>query len=158
METMHGITDQTLLRIGVLKDRSQVPIKTIRYYEEIGLIQAEKRTSGGFRLFSPGTLGRLGFIKRAQNLGLSLQEIGEILTIHDQGQLPCDAVRDKFQAKLAEIDQRMAQLQVLKQELQSLMAQPLSATADYSEDTICPIIEQLQPHHPNPGNELQVNH
>jgi MerR family copper efflux transcriptional regulator len=152
MKTTHAIAAQPLLRIGALKDRSQVPIKTIRYYEEIGLIQAEKRTSGGFRLFSPGTLGRLGFIKRAQNLGLSLQEIGEILTIHDHGQRPCDAVRDKFQTKLAEIDQRIAQLQVLKQELQSLMAQPLPTPADYAEDTICPIIEQSQPHHPERGN------
>lgn len=144
METTHAIADQPLLRIGVLKDRSQVPIKTIRYYEEMGLIQAEKRTSGGFRLFSPRILGRLAFIKRAQNLGLSLQEIGEILAIHDQGQLPCDAVRDKFQVKLTEIDQRIVQLQVLKQELQSLMAQPLPTPADYAEDTICPIIEHPQ--------------
>lgn len=52
-----------LLRIGQLSDRSQVPIKTIRYYEELGLLQAQQRTSGGFRLFSPAALTRLAFIK-----------------------------------------------------------------------------------------------
>ena len=132
----------SLLRIGALKAQSNVPIKTIRYYEELGLIQSAKRTEGGFRLFSPDVLHRLTFIKRAQSLGLSLQEIGEILAIHDQGELPCVEVRHKFAAKITEIDHKIEQLALLKAQLQSLIDQ-VSLPPKQMEGLICPIIEQL---------------
>ncbi len=131
----------SLLRIGALKAKSNVPIRTIRYYEELGLIQSTKRTEGGFRLFSPDVLHRLAFIKRAQSLGLSLQEIGEILGIHDQGQLPCVEVKHKFERKIAEIDRKIEQLSLLKTQLRSLMDQA-SSPSDQTEGLICPIIEQ----------------
>ena len=133
--------ESSLLRIGALKALSNVPIKTIRYYEELGLIQATKRTEGGFRLFSPDILHRLTFIKRAQSLGLSLQEIGEILGIYDQGELPCIEVRHKFAAKIAEIDHKIEQLALLKAQLQSLVNQALPSP-EQTEGTICPLIEQ----------------
>lgn len=133
--------EQSLLRIGALKAQSNVPIKTIRYYEELGLIQSAKRTEGGFRLFSPDVLQRLTFIKRSQSLGLSLQEIGAILEIHDQGQLPCVEVRHKFAAKIVEIDHKIEQLTLLKAQLQSLMDQS-SPLPEQADGLICPIIEQ----------------
>ena len=133
--------EQSLLRIGALQAQSNVPIKTIRYYEELGLIQSAKRTEGGFRLFSPDVLHRLIFIKQSQSLGLSLKEIGAILEIHDQGKLPCVEVRHKFEAKITEIDQRIEQLTRLKTQLQSLMDQT-SPVSKQIEGLICPIIEQ----------------
>ena len=133
--------ESSLLRIGVLKAKSNVPIRTIRYYEELGLIQSAKRTDGGFRLFSPDVLHRLAFIKRAQSLGLSLQEIGEILKIHDQGELPCVEVKHKFERKIAEIDHKIKQLSLLKTQLRSLIDQA-SSPPEAAEGLICPIIEQ----------------
>ena len=62
-------------QIGLIAKESGVPIKTIRYYEELGLLKASSRTEGGFRLFDPDVFARLHFIKRAQSLGLSLLEI-----------------------------------------------------------------------------------
>ena len=62
------IIDQSLLQIGQVSRRSGLSIKTIRYYEEIGLIAAVSRSQGGFRQFSPGCLSRLSFIKQAQSL------------------------------------------------------------------------------------------
>ncbi|MBD2256190.1 heavy metal-responsive transcriptional regulator [Pseudanabaena sp. FACHB-2040] len=131
--------DSNLLRIGELSHQSQVLIKTIRYYEELGLLQATGRTSGGFRLFKPNALTRLAFIKRAQGLGLSLQEIHHILDVHDQGQRPCHEVKQTLQEKVQQIEDRMAQLSLLRQELLALIdgAEGL-VQADAS---ICPIIE-----------------
>jgi MerR family copper efflux transcriptional regulator len=129
-----------LLKIGELQAKSQVSIKTIRYYEEIGLLQAASRTEGGFRLFSPDTLTRLAFVKRAQRLGFSLQEIRHILEIHDQGEPPCAEVRDRLERKICDIDDRIQQLQTLKDELRALMERP-SASGDRPADVICPILQ-----------------
>jgi len=128
-----------LLRIGQLKDHSQVPIKTIRYYEELGLIAAAKRTEGGFRLFDPATIHRLAFIKRSQKLGLSLQEIGDLLSIRDRGQSPCQEVRQKLQTKIREIDDKINQLTLLKSQLETLTQAEGAILA--TDGIICPIIE-----------------
>ncbi len=132
-------TPSELLRIGEVSSRLDLPVKTIRYYEDRGLIRAAQRSPGGFRLFDPEVLTRLKFIRRSQALGLSLQDIQDILVIADQGDRPCHDVRSKFAHKLSEIDERIQQLQQLRQQLQTLMA-----TADQVESlegNICPIIE-----------------
>ena len=126
-------------QIGPVAKESGVPIKTIRYYEELGLLKAAGRTEGGYRLFDGDIFTRLSFIKRAQSLGLSLAEIKEFLEVHDQGDLPCDHVRVKLQDKVAEIDQQIHQLQILKLELQGLLSG--STILENSEAVICPIIQ-----------------
>ncbi|PSN10309.1 heavy metal-responsive transcriptional regulator [filamentous cyanobacterium CCP5] len=136
---MATLTASDLLRIGQLSDRSQVPIKTIRYYEELGLIQARKRTSGGFRLFDVEALTRLAFIKRSQSLGLSLQEIHDILAIHDQGQRPCEEVKHTLQAKVAEIEEKIQALTLLREQILALIAGADGLKAEAAD--ICPIIE-----------------
>lgn len=134
----------SLLKIGEIHARSQVPVKTIRYYEEIGLIYAETRSSGGFRLFSPTVLTRLGFIKRSQALGFSLQEIRNILDIHDQGEMPCAEVRHNIERKIQDIDDRIQQLQQLKQELSGLMVRPVDHGSQQGETAvICPILQPV---------------
>lgn len=129
-------------QIGSVAKRSGVPIKTIRYYEELGLLKATGRTGGGYRLFDADIFTRLSFIKRAQSLGLSLSEIKEFLEVHDQGDLPCDDVRVKLQDKVAEIDQQIQQLQVLKLELEGVLS-GWEVIPEHSESTICPIIQRV---------------
>lgn len=132
-------TDPKLLKIGELSRQSQVPIKTIRYYEELGLLQSKGRTSGGFRLFTSDILTRLAFIKRSQNLGLSLQEIHHILKIHDQGQKPCYEVKQTLQEKVCEVEERIQQLSLLRQQLLQLI-EGADGLAQM-DAPICPIIE-----------------
>lgn len=135
-------TPTALLKIGQVSEQSDLPVKTIRFYEERGLIQAAKRTSGGFRLFEASVLTRLSFIRRSQALGLSLNDIQDILGIADSGQRPCKDVRHKFQAKITEIDERIQQLTKLKGQLQVLIEeadQRETLDADY-----CPIIEHAE--------------
>lgn len=131
-----------LARIGQVADRSGLPVKTIRYYEELNLLHARSRTNGGFRLFDlDDTLMRLAFIKRAQGLGLSLHDIGNFLEVRDRGELPCAEIRTSLQQKLGEIDLKLAELTTLRAELQGLlsgwqeMPQPRAGT-------ICPILDR----------------
>ena len=127
--------------IGSVAKESGVPIKTIRYYEELGLLKASGRTEGKFRLFTSDVLTRLSFIKRAQSLGLTLSEIRELLTVHDRGDLPCEHIKVKLQDKLSDIDEQIQQLLILKLELQALLSG--SSTLPKKVDSIiCPLIEQ----------------
>ena len=134
-----------LLKIGELKNLSGISVKTIRYYEEFGLIKVAIRTEGGFRLFNPETSARLAFIKRAQALGLSLGEIKEILEIYDRGKLPCQHVRQKLQVKIREIERQIAELEILKTQLVSLLTLDTPAS-ELGDEIICPIIQQNYPH------------
>lgn len=128
-----------LLKIGEVSTQANLPIKTIRYYEDRGLIQAAQRSPGGFRLFESGVLSRLRFIRRSQALGLSLQDIQDILAIADQGSRPCHSVRHKFQQKIEEIDRRIVELHHLRQQITALMAE--AEQAEQLDAEICPIIE-----------------
>lgn len=85
-------------------------------------------------------LNRLAFIKRAQNLGLSLEEIGDILNIYDQGKLPCGEVKQKLEDKVNEIDHQIEELLTLRDELTGLLSGWDKFTGK-RKDTICPIIQ-----------------
>ncbi|MCD8485754.1 MAG: heavy metal-responsive transcriptional regulator [Desertifilum sp.] len=135
---------QPLLLIGQVATQSGIGIKTIRYYEELGLIRADDRTDGGFRQFSPQVMMRLAFIKRAQSLGLSLNEIKQCLEVYDRGELPCGEVRHQLEEKVTEIDKKIEQLLTLKQELQQLLNhwEPSEhSTWGDRHSPICPIIQ-----------------
>ncbi|WP_024545667.1 heavy metal-responsive transcriptional regulator [Picosynechococcus sp. NKBG15041c] len=127
-------------KIGTVARQSGLPVKTIRYYADLGLLgDTMGRSPKGYRLFSAAVLNRLAFIKRAQALGLSLQDIRNILAVHDAGTLPCGVIRELLEAQLQEINQQMATLRILKGELQGI----LSGWQDFSNQpqspsTICP--------------------
>jgi MerR family copper efflux transcriptional regulator len=134
------IQDQQQLLIGRVTELSGISIRTIRYYESLGLIKASGRTEGGFRKFSVDVLTRLAFIKRAQHLGLSLEEIREILQVYDHGLPPCNEIQEKLQEKILQIDNQVNQLLTLRSEISQL----LSAWQNIEtkpENTICPIIQ-----------------
>jgi MerR family transcriptional regulator, copper efflux regulator len=131
-----------LYKIGEVASFSGLPVKTIRYYEELGLLSpVVTRASSGYRLFDSQVLKRLDFIKRAQSLGMSLKEIQEFLEIHDRGELPCHEVKQHIYAKLQAIDQQIATLEILRSELQELLSvwkEPISHDVD---EIICPNIQ-----------------
>lgn len=133
------LAQETLHRIGSVAKESGLPIKTIRYYDELGLLKTFGRTEGGYRLFDASVFNRLSFIKRAQSLGLSLAEIKEFLDVHDQGDLPCNHVRIKLQDKIADVDRQIHQLQILKLELQEILSE--TNIPNESRMVICPILQ-----------------
>jgi MerR family transcriptional regulator, copper efflux regulator len=128
------------LIIGAVAKKSGLPVKTIRYYDEIGLLKTAGRTEGGYRVFAEDVFTRLGFIRRAQSLGLTLTEVKEFLEVYDQGDLPCSHIQVKLEDKLAEIEEKIQQLQLLRQELSGLLT-GWQSTAAQTDEVICPIIE-----------------
>lgn len=135
------VQEQNLLFIGQIAEQSGIPIRTIRYYESLGLLKSSGRTEGGFRQFSLDVLTRLTFIKRAQHLRLSLEEIKEILQVYDEGTLPCDDIKEKLEEKVTEIDRQIEQLLTLRAELRGLLS-GWKSFPSLQTGTICPIIQQ----------------
>jgi MerR family transcriptional regulator, copper efflux regulator len=109
------------MRIGELAERSGVSAKTIRYYEDIGLLPPPARLGSGYRDYEPSTLDRLAFIRAAQAVGLSLGEIRGIVALRDDGQTPCGHVLDLLRSRAAELDRRIAELRALRGELNRLV-------------------------------------
>src|SRR5712692_10739544 len=98
-------------QIGELAARSGITPDALRYYERLGLLQAPRRTRGGFRVYPAATLDRLRFIKQAQAVGLTLHEIGDLVDYQDQGGLKrCRHVRDLLRAKLVELQTKLTEL------------------------------------------------
>lgn len=136
-------TSSQLFKIGQIATKSGLSVKTIRYYEEIGLLATTvERSESGYRLFKPSVFNRLAFVKRAQSLGLSLTEISQILNIHDDGDLPCGEVKHCLQTKLDSINAQIEALETLRDELQGVLSgwqeQP---SPERISKTICPNIQ-----------------
>ncbi len=100
--------------IGELAKASGTTTKTLRFYEEAGLLPAAERTPGGYRDYSPDVLPRLDFIRRGRAAGLSLAQIREVLDVRDGGSAPCDHVRQLLDHRLSELDRQIADLQALR--------------------------------------------
>ncbi|XGV96915.1 MAG: heavy metal-responsive transcriptional regulator [Leptolyngbya sp. BL-A-14] len=132
-----------LLKIGEVAAISGLPVKTIRYYEEIGLlVPTVERSQAGYRLFNGNVLNRLAFIKRAQALGLALTEIKTILSVHDEGELPCCEVKQHLQDKLAIVSQQIQALETLRAELNGILSGwQEHPPAHVIRQTICPNIQ-----------------
>ncbi len=134
---MMALQEKVLLKIGEVAEQSGVPIKTIRYYEQLGLLKTAKRTEGQFRLFETPVITRLTLIKRLQSLGLSLKEISECLVVYDQGSLPCDDIQKKLEQQVKKIDQHIEELMLLRGELTDLLQQ-WSVFPEQQTGVICP--------------------
>lgn len=117
------------MRIGQLAERLGINTKTIRYYERIGLLPEPERRPSGYRVYSDEDLERVAFIRRAQEFGLRLDEISEILGLHDRGERPCAYVLDAVRRELDDLDRRMADLQAMRAQLSGLLARAESLPA-----------------------------
>lgn len=128
------------MRIGQLAACAGLPVKTIRYYSDIGVLPTA-RTAAGYRDYDEAALGRLRFIRSAQAVGLSLGEIREIVALREHGETPCTHVARLLSRRADEIDQRIADLAILRDELRRLdrRARTLDP-ADCDPDLVCHVI------------------
>lgn len=135
-------------RIGELAATLGINPKTIRYYEEIGLLQAPRRTSSGYRMYGAADIDRLRFIGKAKAIGLSLDEIRGILTLRGEGKRPCRHVVGLIDRKVEVVDRQLRALEDFRQELVGLRDEAARTVAE--DGDICTIIEHHQPSHASP--------
>ena len=127
--------------IGELARRSGIPAKTLRYYEDIGLLDPPERTASGYRRYNPDVVDRLTFITSSQALGLTLGEIRSIIALRDDGQPPCGHVLDLLVHRSNEIDQKIRELRALKIDLANIVERASRLDpADCHPDRICHLI------------------
>lgn len=129
------------LRIGEVADRAGVSVGTIRYYEKRKLLPPSPRSEGGYRLFPVETMERVRFIKHAQEMGLSLDEITMLLTGGGVG--TCEQMRDLLQAKLQEIGQRMKGLRAFARTLSRHLHACEKELAKGGAAAKCPVIVEI---------------
>jgi len=108
------------MRIGELAEQAGISTKAIRYYEQIGILAPPARTTSGYRTYDQTALRRLGFVRAAQALGLTLGEIRQIIAFRDDGSAPCAHVTALLQRRAAELERRIVELQQLRGHLQQL--------------------------------------
>ena len=126
------------LSIGDLSKATDTKVGTIRYYERAGLLPKPPRTSGNYRSYEAGHLSRLGFIRRVRELGFSLDQVRELLSLSDQKDRSCGQVDVIAREHLSEVDAKIASLKTLRRELNDIIRQCHSGTI--SE---CRIIDAL---------------
>ena len=122
------------MRIGEVAAATGTTTKTLRFYEQAGLLQAAERTSVGYRRYAPDVVERLHFIRRSQAAGLTLAQIRTILEIRDAGRAPCAHVEKLLADRLEEIDRQITELR----ELRATVATLHGAATDPDPDSCTP--------------------
>ena len=128
------------LTIGQLAREAQVQVDTIRYYERRKLIPEPPRRQSGYRQYSPDDVARIQFIKRAQELGFTLNEVGELLALRVDPDTTCEEVKNQAKVKIEDITTRIQTLQKMKRVLNKLVV----ACETQSSTDECPILETLE--------------
>lgn len=127
--------------IGELSTITGVDSQTIRFYERQGLLPQPRRAANGYRAYNATAIGRLRFIRAAQNAGLALGEIAQVLNLRDAGHTPCTHVSLVLEQKLAEVQARLKELTDLAAELEELIKTSHTLNpADCGPADICQII------------------
>lgn len=105
------------MRIGAVAERTGVSTKTLRFYEDAGLLPEPDRTPAGYRDYPPEALDRVSFIRTAQAAGLTLAQVRQVLDIRDGGAPPCEHVATLVSDRLAEVEARIAELTQMRSRL-----------------------------------------
>ncbi len=128
------------LTIGEVARRGGVGIETVRYYEREGLLAKPLRTASGYRQFDDDAIARLQFIRRAKELGFTLNEIKDLLSLRVDAQTSCKDVRTRAKAKIADIEDKIKSLRRMKNALARLMQE----CSQRGSDSECPILDALE--------------
>jgi MerR family copper efflux transcriptional regulator len=127
------------MTIGQVAKKAEVNIQTIRFYERKGLVAPEGRRDSGYRVYGRDALKRILFIRHAQEIGFSLREIGELLSLRVDPETSCEDVKAKAELKITEVRDRVSKLEIMNQALGALIAQ-CHGNGPVGE---CPIISAL---------------
>ena len=127
------------LSIGRVADRAGIGVETVRFYERQGLIEEPPRSASGYREYPEAVVSRIQFIKRAKELGFTLKEIKELLSLRIDPATTCADVESRAQAKMADIEEKIRGLERMRVALVNLIA----ACSGRGTTSECPILEAL---------------
>ncbi|MDP9347692.1 MAG: heavy metal-responsive transcriptional regulator [Gemmatimonadota bacterium] len=135
--------DKREFRIGELGRRVGINPKTVRYYEEVGLLPQPARSESGYRVYTEEDIDRLTFIRAAREFGFGLGEIREIMAVRERGEVPCPYVLLLVRDKLADLQDRILRLQLLGRDLEAFVheAQELPSDLVAQKGRYCHVIE-----------------
>lgn len=109
------------LRIGEVAQRAGIGVETVRFYERKGLIEEPPRSTSGYRQYPEDTVTKLRFIKRAKDLGFSLSEVNEMISLRLDPTASAGEIRSRAKAKIADIEEKLRDLQRVRAALQHLV-------------------------------------
>jgi MerR family copper efflux transcriptional regulator len=127
------------MNIGTVAEKAGVPPKTIRYYEDIGLIRKAERLPNGYRAYSAREMRELNFIKRARDLGFSVEEVRDLLDLWRNTRRTSAAVKALVSRHLAMLDHKIAELESMRRSLAQLVER-----CQGDERPECPILDDLE--------------
>ena len=135
------------MTIGEVSKQTGIAVGALRYYESLGLLQSE-RGENNYRYYSPNAIQTVQFIKKSQTLGFSLNDIGEVLNVHQQGKVPCGMVRSLLQEKIDEIAAKIEEMTQFKAELEGYrdrwsQSHKPSESVVVQPDEICSLIASV---------------
>lgn len=134
---------KAFIRAGELARAAGVSTDTLRHYERKGVLRRPQRGANGYRQYPPGALDRVLLVRRALGVGFTLDELARVLTARDRGAAPCREVRELAAAKLAEVEERLAQLAELRGELRATLGEWDTRLARTTEGARAGLLESL---------------
>lgn len=132
--------EQTTFTIGELAKQANINAQTIRYYERRKLVWPNRRSTAGYRFYTSAELKRVLFIRNAQDLGFTLKEIQELLSLRSKASLNCANAQKKAEKKLEGIREKMRSLKKMERVLVALV----SDCESKSPNSLCPILEKME--------------
>jgi DNA-binding transcriptional MerR regulator len=131
--------------IGEASRQTGLSIHTIRFYEAEGLLREPERTDSGYRVFLPRNIEQLHFIRKAQELGFSLNEIRELLILRDRSTGACSHVKSLVEEKLAGVGTKLRELEAIEKDLKAVLAQCKRQLKRHSRsrEEHCPVLVRL---------------
>ena len=133
----------TRLKIGAVSKQTGVAIGALRYYESLGLLKSQRGEDNGYRYYSPEAVRQVKFIKKAQSLGFSLEDISEVLNVHQRGDVPCDLVQSILQEKIEKIETQIEEMKTFKGGLEQYRDSWADTKSNPQPGDICPLIETI---------------
>ncbi|MEL6468322.1 MAG: heavy metal-responsive transcriptional regulator [Cyanobacteria bacterium J06623_4] len=132
----------TRLKIGEVSKQTDVAVGALRYYENLGLVKS-RRGKNGYRYYEPEAVHQVRFIKKAQALGFSLEDVREVLTVHEQGDVPCGLVQSLLQEKIERLAAQIQEMEAFKADLEHYRDRWAAAQPRPQPGDICPLIETV---------------
>ncbi len=133
----------TYFKIGQLAKQTGLAVGTLRYYSDLRLLQPVKRGDNGYRYYSTDAARQVEFIKKAQTLGFTLEEIKQILNVRDRGEKPCSLVQSLLDNKIEQLQIQIEQMTLFKAELEEYRTAWKNPTPNPDPQEVCPLISSV---------------